>query len=70
MRSSQKRSLLARGTKAVLPKLQPARCAKHTFVLRVKFPTAGLSGILKQKAYFEYAPALQHQKKIGMMKKN
>ena len=36
----------------------------------VKFPTAGMSGILKQKAYFEYAPALQHQKKNGMMKKN
>ena len=32
MRSSQRRSLLARGTKAVLPKQWLARCAKHTFV--------------------------------------
>ena len=33
MRSSQRRSLLARGTKVVLPKLWLAGCAKHTFVL-------------------------------------
>ena len=32
MRSSQRRSLLARGTKAVLPKQWPAGGAKHTFV--------------------------------------
>ena len=33
MRSSQKRNMLARGTKAVLPKQWFAGCAKHTFVL-------------------------------------
>ena len=33
MRSSQRRSLLARGTKAVLPKQWFAGYAKHTFVL-------------------------------------
>ena len=33
MRSSQRRSLLARGTKAVLLKQWPAGCVKHTFVL-------------------------------------
>ena len=33
MRSSQRRSLLARGTKAVLPKQWPAGDVKHTFVL-------------------------------------
>ena len=33
MRSSQRRSLLARGTKAVLPKLRSAGCAKRAFVL-------------------------------------
>ena len=32
MRSSQKRSLLARRTKVVLPKLRSAGCAKRTFV--------------------------------------
>ena len=33
MRSSQRRSLLARGTKAVLPKLRFTRCTKHIFAI-------------------------------------
>ena len=33
MRSSQRRSLLARGTKVVLSKLWSVGCVKHTFVL-------------------------------------
>ena len=42
MRSSQKKSLLARGTKAVLPKQWLAGCAKHTFVL---FPEPVFAGL-------------------------
>ena len=62
MRSSQRRSLLARGTKVVLPKLWLAGCAKHTFVLSQEIASCEIKSLRPDAQLAEKKPARARNK--------
>ena len=62
MRSSQKRSLLARGTKAVLPKQWFAGGTKHTFVLSQEIASCERKSLRPDAQLAEKQPARAQNK--------
>ena len=62
MRSSQRRSLLARGTKAVLPKLQPAGGVRHTFVFSQEIASCEIKSLRRDAQIAEKKPARARNK--------
>ena len=62
MRSSQRRSLLARGTKAVLPKQWFAGYAKHTFVLSQEIASCEIKSLRQDAQLAEKKPARARNK--------
>ena len=62
MRSSQRRSLLARGTKAVLPKQWSTGSAKHTFVLSQEIASCEIKSLRRDAQLAEKKPARARNK--------
>ena len=62
MRSSQRRSLLARGTKAVLLRQWPAGCAKHTFVISQEIASCEIKSLRHDAQLAEKKPARARNK--------